>query len=135
MEQRVVIHFFTLKRRRATAIHTELESVYNPEALALPVVKKSRTYFHRGRTDMFDDPRSGKPLTNGLARAIGFMLEERSFNLCKVLCRHFRIGKATCLRILHGKLDLNKFHLQWVPHALVINQESERVLYSKFLSF
>jgi hypothetical protein len=64
---------------------------------------------------------------------VGSMLQERSFSSCKVLCRHFRIGKATYLRIFHDKLGLKKFRLRRVPHALSINQKSERVSYSKFL--
>jgi hypothetical protein len=40
MEQAAVIRFFTLKRMKAMVIHTELESMYGPEALALPTGKK-----------------------------------------------------------------------------------------------
>jgi hypothetical protein len=40
MEQRAVIRFFTLKGLKAKAIHTELESVYGGESLALLTVKK-----------------------------------------------------------------------------------------------
>jgi hypothetical protein len=35
-----VNRFFTLKGLKARAIHTELESVYGPEALALPTMKR-----------------------------------------------------------------------------------------------
>jgi hypothetical protein len=55
------------------------------------------------------------------------MLKERPFSLCKALCRHFRIGRAACLRILHDKPELKKFHLRLVPHALSINQKGERI--------
>jgi transposase len=106
MEQRVVIFLFTLKELKARAIQTELELVYGPEALARPTVKKWRRRSHQGRTDLFDDPRSGRPLMNDLAGAIGSMLEEKPFSLCKGLCHRFRIGKATCLRILQDKLGL-----------------------------
>jgi hypothetical protein len=40
MEQRVMILFLTLKGLKARAIHTELKSVYVPDALALPTMKK-----------------------------------------------------------------------------------------------
>jgi hypothetical protein len=133
MEQRTVIHFFTLKGLKARTIHNELESVYGAEVLPLPTVKKWRRCFHQGRMDLFDDPRSGRPLRNGFAGAIVSMLEERPFSSCKVLYRHFQIGNATCLRILHDKLGLKKVHLRWVPHTISINQKRERVLYSKLL--
>jgi hypothetical protein len=34
---------------------------------------------------------------------------------------------------LHDTLDLKKFHLRWVPHALSSNQKSERVSDSRLL--
>jgi hypothetical protein len=106
MEQRAVIRFFMLTELKAKEIRIELESMYGPEALALPTVKKLRRRFRQWRTHLFDNPRSGRPLTNDLGESIGSMLAERPFNSCKMLCRHFRIGKATCLRIFHDKLDL-----------------------------
>jgi transposase len=107
-----VTRFFTLKGLKAREIQLELESVYGLDALSLPTVKKWRRRFLAGRTDLFDDPRSGRPLTHDLGQAIRSMLDERPFSSCKVLCRHFRIGKATCLQILHDTLGLKKFHLR-----------------------
>jgi hypothetical protein len=65
---------------------------------ALPVVKNGRSRFPQGRTDLFHDRRSGKPL----------MLAERRFGSCKVIGRQFRIGKTTCLEPLQNKLGLKK---------------------------
>jgi hypothetical protein len=68
-----------------------------------------------------------------LAGAISSMPEEMPFNSCKVPCRHFRIEKATCLWSLHDMLDLKTFHLSQMPHALSINQTSEKVSHLKLL--
>jgi hypothetical protein len=38
-----------------------------------------------------------KALTNDVNEAIGSMLKETLFVLCKVLCRHFHGAKANCL--------------------------------------
>jgi hypothetical protein len=127
-EQQAMIYFFTLKGLKSRVIHTELESSCGSELLALPTVKKWRRHFHQGRTDLFDDPKSERPVTNELAGAIRSILEKRSFSSCKVLCRHFRIEKAICLRILHDKLGLKPFHLRWVPHALLMSQKSRKDL-------
>jgi hypothetical protein len=97
MEQRPVIRFFMLKGLKARAIHTELESVYGPESLAAPVVDKGRRHFQQGKIDLFDDPRSGRPLTNDVAGALGSLFEERPFSSCELLSRHFRIGTETGL--------------------------------------
>jgi hypothetical protein len=97
MEHRVVICFITLKGLNSKDIHAECEPIDGPEALPLLTMKKWRRYFHQGRMDLFDDPRSGSSLTNDLAGLFGSVYEERLFRSCKVLCRHFQIGKATCL--------------------------------------
>jgi hypothetical protein len=47
MQQRAVIQFFTLQALKAREIHTELESVYRPEGLALLRVKKWRKRFQQ----------------------------------------------------------------------------------------
>jgi hypothetical protein len=122
MERRPLIRFFTLNGLKARVIHTEVQSVCGLEALARPTVTNWRRRFHQGRADMFDDPRSKRPLTNGFASAIGSVLEERPFSSCKVLCHRFWTGKAASLRILQDKLDLKRFHLYWVSHALRLNR-------------
>jgi hypothetical protein len=61
------------------------------------------------------------------------MLEEMPFSSCTVLCRHFWIGTATCLWILHDKLGFKDFHLGWVLHVLSINWKRERVSCLKLL--
>jgi transposase len=66
MEQREIIRFFTLKVLKAREIQTELESLYGPEALALSTVRKWCKRFQEGRTDLMDDPRSEKPVTDDL---------------------------------------------------------------------
>jgi hypothetical protein len=78
--------------------------VYDPGAFTLPRAKKSRGRFRQGKTDRFDDPKSERPLTIDLSGAIGFMLKEKPFSSCEVLCHHMRIAKATSLRIRHDKL-------------------------------
>jgi hypothetical protein len=56
---------------------TELESPYDSEAFARPTVKKWRRRFQQARTDLFDNLRFGKPLTNVVGEAVGFMLAEQ----------------------------------------------------------
>jgi hypothetical protein len=126
-----VIRFFTVKVLKARAIHAEFESRYGPEALALPTVKKWWRRIHQSRADLFDGPRSGRPFTNSFEREIGSVLNKRPFRSCKMLYRHFRIGKTTCLQTLHDNLDLKRFHLRWVSHTLTINRKSERLSDSK----
>jgi hypothetical protein len=81
----------------------------------------------QGRTELFDNPRSGRHLQNDLADALRAMIQEFPFNSCKRLCIHFRIAKTICLRVLYGVLQVKKFNLRWVPHSLADAQKSEWV--------
>jgi hypothetical protein len=80
LEQRAVIRLFALREPKTRATHTELESVFGSEALALPTVKQWRQRSHQWRTDLFDNSMSERPMTNDLAGAIGSLLEESPFN-------------------------------------------------------
>jgi hypothetical protein len=119
--------FLTLKVLKTKNIQIEFKSTYGLEALAVLMVKKWQRCFQQGRMDQFDNPKFGRPLTNDLGETIGFMLADKPFSSCKVLCRHIRIGKVMCLRILHGKHGFKTFYLHSVPHAVLLNQQSEKV--------
>jgi hypothetical protein len=69
-------------------------------------------------------------LRNDLAQALSATLQEYLFPSCKKFCVHFRIGKATCLRILRDVLHREKFTLHWIPHSLHSNQKAERMTLS-----
>jgi hypothetical protein len=127
MEQRAVMRFFTLKGLSPKDVHTEFESVYMDEALCLRTVYKWQEGFIQGRTELFDNPRSGRPLQNDLTDALRAMIQEFPFTSCKRFCTHFRLAKSTCLCILHDVLRLKKFNLRWVPHSLDNAQNAERV--------
>jgi hypothetical protein len=56
-------------------------------------------------------------------------LQQFPFMSCRVLCRKRKIGKATCLRVLHDDLNLEKSDWRHVPHSLEVEgvcQESRR---------
>jgi hypothetical protein len=68
-----MIRFFALNGLKARAIYTEFESVSGPAALAILTAKKWRGRFHQGRTDLFDDSKPRRLLTNDLAGVIDFI--------------------------------------------------------------
>jgi hypothetical protein len=53
--------FVSPKKAKVGDIHTDHESLYGAEVRALPTVKKWWKRFQQGRTDLFDDSRSGEP--------------------------------------------------------------------------
>jgi hypothetical protein len=100
MEQRAAIRFLKFKGIRAFAMPAEFRLVYETEAFAISTVKNWRKRFAEGRTSLCNDPMCGRSLINDLAEAIPSMSKESPYLPCKVLCRHFRIAKGTCLRIV-----------------------------------
>jgi hypothetical protein len=76
MEQSAAIRFLALKGLKSKAICPEQEEVYGDVAPALATVKKWDMGFLERRTDLFDKPRSGPPLTHDLAQAIRSVLAE-----------------------------------------------------------
>jgi hypothetical protein len=85
-----MIRFFRFKGLKAKYIHTERESVYHPEALALPTVKKCPAHFQQGGMGLSDDLRSGRHMTSDLDETISSRLAEKSFSSSAVLYRNFR---------------------------------------------
>jgi transposase len=69
MEERAVLCFLTLKGLNPQQIHSELESVYHEDALDLPMIYKRQARFRDERTELSDDPRSGRPRKSGPAEA------------------------------------------------------------------
>jgi transposase len=109
MEQRVIVRSLTFKGLKAKKIEMELTNVYGDEALQISIVTNWRTRFLQRRTELGDDPRSGRPIDSDLTQGIAEIIRERPFLSCKILCKHLRVSKETCLRILHEKLGLKKF--------------------------
>jgi hypothetical protein len=85
MEQQAVVCFFILKSFSPKDIQTELALAYIDEALCLCTVYKLHKRFDRGKTELFDDPWSGRPLQNDLADALSVMIQECHFTSYKHL--------------------------------------------------
>jgi hypothetical protein len=102
----------TLTDLKAEELEIELRIVYGDEALRISAMKKWRTPFLQGRTELGDDPRSGRLTNSDLTQMIIELIQEGPFLSYKILCRHLRVSKETCLRILHEKLGLIKFYLR-----------------------
>jgi hypothetical protein len=57
----------------------ELTDVYGDEALQISALKKLLSSFLQGRTELGDDPRSGKSANSDLTQMIAKFIRERSF--------------------------------------------------------
>jgi transposase len=133
LEQRAVIHYLTLKNLSVAEIAIELQSVYGTDALKYSTVSKWMLRFQDGLDGLFDLTRSRRPSGRDLAAPIQSLLQQLPFISCGVLCRKLKIGKATCLRVLHDNLHLEKFNLRSPPHSLEADQKRSRVEFSRAL--
>jgi transposase len=106
MEQRAVLCVLMLKGLNPQQIHSELESVCHEDALALPTISKWDARSPDAGTELSDDPRSGRPRKSDLGQGCFSLLTERPVLSRKLLARHLRIAKATCLRILREHVAL-----------------------------
>jgi hypothetical protein len=133
LEQRAVIRYLTLKNLSVAEIATILQSVYGTDALKYLMVSKWRFPFQDASHDLFDLARSGRPYWSDLAAPIQSLLQQFPFISRNALCRKLKIGKATCLRVLHDDLHLKKFNLCCVLHSLEADLKRLRVELSREL--
>jgi transposase len=133
LEQRAVIRYLTLENLSVAEIATELQSVYDMCALKHSTVSKWRLRFHDGWDDLFDLARSGRASRSDLAAPVQSLLQRFPFVSCKAPCPKLKIGKATCLRVLHDDVHLEKFHLGYVLRSLEAEQKRSRVELSRGL--
>jgi hypothetical protein len=117
----------TLKSFKAKEIEMELRNVHGDEALQIFAVKKQRTRFLQGRTELGDNPRRGRPDNSDLTRVIAELILESLFLSCKILYRYLRLSKERCLRILQEKYGPKKFRLRWVSHQHISKMKIARV--------
>jgi hypothetical protein len=123
VEQRAVIRYWTLKNLSVAEIATGLESVYGTDALKYSTVSKWRLRFQDGLDDLFDLACFGRPCCSDLAAPIQALWQQFPFISCKILCCKLKIGRATCLPVLHDGLYLEKSNLRSVPHSVEADQK------------
>lgn len=132
-EQRTVIRFLWLRGKKAKEIHEELKSVLGDGALCLRTVYRWIEHFSTGRTDVHDEPRSGRPsvISETVVDAAGvFVRENRSCTLDDIALE-FDISHATAHSLVHNHLKMRKLLSQWVPYQLTDVQRTERVRISR----
>jgi transposase len=66
MERRAAVRFLTVKGLKSRDVEMELTSVYDDEGCQISAGKKWRRRFLQRRTELGDDPRSGKPANSDL---------------------------------------------------------------------
>lgn len=112
----------------------EIISVFNNEAPSLRTVERWYLEFQRGRTNLGDENREGRPKTAFTAENIlaveQYLLEDRHVTYREIEAA-LNISGTTIQKILHEALGVRKLVSRWIPHLLSDEQKATRVRWCK----
>lgn len=120
-EVRSVIRFLWAKKMKASDIHRELCSVYGENVMCDSAVRKWCRLFQEGRTNVHDEPKSGRPsvITDDLVNQINEKVREnRKFTITDLSDCFPQISRSLVHNIVTEKLGYHKFCARWVPKLL-----------------
>jgi hypothetical protein len=118
LEQRHVIRFLIKEGIHPKEIPGRLRNVYGEGAM-----KKTQVFFwaaevRRGREDLSDEERPGRPTTRGLDEILAHRLEKDPHTTARKLATSLGISHQTVLNHLRDNLKMKCYCLRWVPHVL-----------------
>jgi transposase len=120
-EQRVIIRFLFNEGVDARQIADRLRAQFHENADALRTVQFWIAELRRGREDLHNEPRRGRPLAENLPTKIQELLHENPFESARSMAETPQVSHSTVLKHLHEDLQFQSFHLRWVPHLLTRN--------------
>jgi hypothetical protein len=126
-EQRYVMKFLFMDRRKYNAIHTELGRVLKGHAVSADVCKYWCRKFKAGDFSMDGRVRPGRPPIEFYGAIIS-LLSDEPFLSARVLAVRLSSTHQTIKRILVGDLGMRKFVRRWIPHDLSEPNQREWVL-------
>lgn len=136
IECRAVIKFLHLKNNTPTQIKTEMDSVYGESAPSFSTVKFWVAEFKRGRTNLYDDERVGRPKTatnqDIVQKVHRLVLNDRRIKV-REIAEAVSISKERVCHILVEHLNMRKLAARWVPRLLNSDQKQVRMNISEVL--
>lgn len=118
---RAVIEFLTLENVRPQQIHNRMVVVYGEDAPSYATIKRWAAEFHRGRTSLEDDPRSGRPseavCQENCSAVEQIVLQDRRINV-RQIADTVGISTGSVKTILRDRLLMTKVCARWVPRML-----------------
>lgn len=130
VEFRAVIKFLTLKGHSFEKVKVEFESVYGTGKVSDSFIKKYIREYKHGRTTVFDEPRSGRPLEidhSGIAARCRKVIDSDPKMSIEELASLFNVSIGIMHSIMHQELGMKKLTVKWVPHFLNETQKQERI--------
>jgi hypothetical protein len=126
IEMRAVIFYICRQGKGGKKIHHKLSDVYGKGSDSLGAVKHWVREFKTQRTDLHNEVRPGRSVTDIFAQ-IARHLNDEPFSSTRHLARELAATKEVVKRNLHEVLSFQKFSLKWVPNVLSAEQKAARV--------
>ena len=129
-EVRGVIRFSQAENVRPSEIHPRLVAVYGEHVMNAASVRKWRTMFTNGRTDVHDAERSERPsvITDALKRKVNRIIREnRHFTISEVYERCPEVSHTVVYEIVTEHLQYRKICARWVPRMVTNAHKAARM--------
>jgi histone-lysine N-methyltransferase SETMAR len=117
-EQRVIIKFLAIEKVDAREIARRLRVAFGEDAYALRTVQFWMAEVRRGREDLHDEHRPGRPPLDHIDSRILALLDRAPFESARSMAEVLHVDHATILRHLHEKLGFKSYCVRWVPHLM-----------------
>ncbi|CAF3911398.1 unnamed protein product [Rotaria sp. Silwood1] len=129
-------HFrFYIKVRTALnipprTIHEELHVVHSDQASPLRTVERWSKWFRKGREELEDEPRPGRPITETASENIEqvrLLINDDPHITIEEVQEQIGLTYGTIQRIISNHLNLTKITARYIPKHLTDSQRAERV--------
>jgi transposase len=117
-DQTVIIRFLWNEGAYARQIADGFQAKFAEHSYELRTVRFWIAEIRRGRQDLHNEIRSGRPPLDDLDNKILEILEKSPFESFHSIAERLLVAQSTILRHLHESVGFKSFHLHWVPHLL-----------------
>ncbi len=129
LEQRSNIKFLAKTGKTLTEIWRNLQAVYGGQTLSYPQVRLWHKRFTTGRTELKDDPRSGR-LATRLQHVAAVRNSLQQDKTVKEVSEEVGIPSSTVFKVIKKDLNMKKLSPKFMPHLLTDRHKADRVAYS-----
>ncbi|GFW84146.1 histone-lysine N-methyltransferase SETMAR [Trichonephila clavipes] len=129
-EIRCVIRFLNAKKVKPIEIYWRICEVYGQNAMSDSMVRRWVRHFNEGRSEVYDDERSGRPslITEELVHTIDEKIKENRKLTISALAMEFpQISRSLMHEIVTDKLKFHKLCARWVPKILTESHKTKRM--------
>ncbi|CAF1360549.1 unnamed protein product [Didymodactylos carnosus] len=124
---RYYIKIPTILEIDAKTICEELTTALGPDAPAYSTVAKWAKRFRKGREDVNDDFRSGRPISVLTDENIEQVIEDDPHSTYDDIIAETSLSHGTIEWIIHDCLKMRKVTPRWVAHKLSDDQKQQRL--------